>query len=73
MSDDGTLNAHQVAEAMGWGYRKALRLIGDEIPGYFDGYRWMTTTRDLESWKSANTVTGRHGKQRRRGRGRRAA
>jgi hypothetical protein len=70
---NGMLSAREAAVVIGCGYRKALDLIGDKIPGHFDGYRWWTTERDIQAWRDANTVTGRHSKNRRRGRGRRAA
>ena len=71
MSDTDRMTAREVAAHLRCEYRKALRLIGDKIPGHFDGYRWTASRRDVEAYLQANTVTQRASK--RRGRGRRVA
>lgn len=67
------LKAREVAAILRREYRSALRLIGDKIPATHDGYRWLVRRRDLDAFIDANTQEARSSKQRRRGRGRRAA
>jgi hypothetical protein len=66
------LTVPEVAEMLRCGPRKALSLMGNEIPAVLD-YRWTAARADVQAYLDARTVTDRSGKNRRRGRGRRAA
>lgn len=70
MSDTDRMTAHDVAAHLGCGYRKALRLMGNEIPAVLD-YRWTARRADVEAFLDARTEVNRHTKKRSRGRGRR--
>lgn len=67
------LKSSEVADMLRCESRKALRLLGNEIPAAFDGYRWLARRKDVEAYLDARTETNRSGKNRKRGRGRRAA
>lgn len=71
MSD--ILTAREVADLLRCEYRKALRLLGNEIPAVYDGYRWTATRQDVQAYYESRKVVDRAGKNRRRGRGRRSA
>ena len=66
------LTVPEVAALLRCGPRKALSLLGNEIPAVKD-YRWTAARRDVEAYLDRNTISDRSSKQRRRGRGRRAA
>ena len=66
------LTVPEVAALLRCGPRKALRLLGNEIPAVKD-YRWTAARGDVIAYLDRNTVSDRSSKNRRRGRGRRAA
>lgn len=67
MNGDDRMTAREVAAHLRCGYRKALRLLGNEIPAALD-YRWTARRADVEAYAAANTVTDRSSKARSRGR-----
>lgn len=62
------LTSHEVAAILRCEIRKALRLLGDEIPSAFDGNRWLTRRRDVDAWLESRVETARNSKARTRGR-----
>jgi len=66
------LTVPEVAALLRCGPRKALLLLGNEIPAA-TGYRGPDARGDVIAYLDRNTVSDRSSKQRRRGRGRRAA
>jgi len=67
------LTTREVATELRCGYRKALGLMGNEIPAAKVHRGWTAARGDVLAYLDANTVQDRSSKQRRRGRGRRAA
>jgi len=67
------LTTREVATELRCGYRKALGLMGNEIPAAKVHRGWTAARGDVLAYLDANTVSDRSSKQRRRGRGRRAA
>lgn len=67
------LKSGEVADMLRCETRKALRLLGNEIPSTYDGYRWLTRRRDVQEFIDSRVQQNRSGKKRSRGRGRRAA
>lgn len=70
MSDTDLMTTHEVAEYLRCGYRKALSLMGNEIPAAL-GRGWTARRADVEAYHASQTVTDRSSKSRSRGRGRR--
>lgn len=68
---DDLLTSREVAAVLRCEYRKALRLIGDKIPAAMVEGQWRIRRADLAGYVDSVTVTDRHSKARRKGRGRR--